>query len=61
LRPSGLLPSGLLPSGLLPVGLASFASCEPVALPAVGVGQPDCSEEGALADVRRADTRSRYI
>jgi hypothetical protein len=30
-------------------------------VPAIGVGQPDRSEEGALADVRRADARSRNI
>jgi len=30
----------LLPSGLRPVVLASFAICEPSALPFVGVGQP---------------------
>lgn len=44
-QPAKVLTCGRLtvafdPSGLRPVALASFAICEPVALPTVGVGQP---------------------
>ena len=37
----GKLTVALLPSGRLPVALASFAICDPLALPTVGLGQPD--------------------
>ena len=36
----GRLTVAFVPSGLLPVALASFAICDPLALPTVGVGHP---------------------
>src|SRR5690606_33298521 len=47
----------LRPSARFPVVVASFGSCDPLALPAVGVGQP----VKPLPDVRRADARSAQI
>lgn len=51
----------LLPSGLLPMALASFAICDPVAFPTVGVGHPLRDPPEALSDVGRADARSAKI
>jgi len=49
-----MLTVALLPSERRPVALASFAICEPSALPFVGVGQPaNCAyNEGCVIAVR---------
>lgn len=52
----------LLPSGRFPVGLASFAICDPLAFPTVGLGQPvSGGKVDALSDVRAPEARSAQI
>lgn len=57
----GKLTVAFVPSGRFPVALASFAICEPVEFPTVGVGQPLSGEPEPLPDVRRAEARRAGI